>query len=78
MSELTDEDKIAWLWNKVDTLNSHNMSLTEENRALKSNIERLNNTVAQLSKEVAIMGVELNSARSAAFNAVHDYIASKE
>jgi hypothetical protein len=78
MNKLTDEDKIAWLWNKVDSLTADNECLVSANKALEDNIVRLKSTIDQLSKEVAIMGVELNSARTAAFNAVSDYIATKE
>ena len=79
MSEpVTDEEKIAWLWNKVDHLMAENRVLKEENAAFSEQIGELSASVIQLSKDIAIMGVELNAARTAARESVLDYMATQE
>jgi hypothetical protein len=78
MTDLTDEEKIAWLWNKVDLLTADLEHSEAQCKRLEEENSRLTSTATQLSNEVAIMGVELNSARTAAHDAVRDYIATKE
>lgn len=75
---VTDEEKIEWLWNRLDKTESEVSFLEAQNTILTNNNEKLLSTVSQLSKEIAIMGVELNAAREAARESVINYIASME
>lgn len=73
----TDEEKIEWLWNRVDRLQSENIRLKEENAAMSERISEMTESIMQMSKDIATMAIELNAARSAARDSVIEYIAAQ-
>ena len=80
--DLTDGEKIAWLWGKVDGLHSENASLkaavavAEATSAERvTEVERLRGQLEALGRDLAEMARQLNEARQAAATAVRDYMA---
>ena len=81
----TDNDKIDWLWNRIDELHQANLNFASENKILERRLEaremdnaKLRESQGILGKEIANMNIELNKARQAAATAVEEYRANVE
>jgi len=79
----TAEERIEWLWQRLDALNAANASLTaaldQAERAAdasRMDAERARTQEMMLAAEVARMATELNAARQSAADAVRDHIAA--
>jgi hypothetical protein len=80
-SNLTDSEKIDWLWKRLDALNQELEStkvLLRQQEELSSRkqglIEQRDVTISHLTGEIRRLGVEVNEARSAAANSVRNHI----
>jgi hypothetical protein len=84
-SNLTDAEKIGWLWKRLDAmhqeLESTKVLLTQAEgvSARKQElIEQRDVTIHHLTGEIRRLGVEVNAARVAAANSVRAYIEAQE
>jgi hypothetical protein len=84
-SNLTDAEKIDWLWKRLDALNQELESTKvllkrEEDLSARKQelIEQRDVTISHLTGEIRRLGVEVNAARSAAANSVKEYIRTQE
>lgn len=82
--KLTDAEKIAQLWGRLDQAESEKASLQFLNEqkdqkitALRAQVDGLSLQIHTLRQQVADALTEVNSARIAASTAVQDYISSR-
>lgn len=80
---MTDEEKIEWLWKRLDSLNGEVESfralvklLEDKVDAAEEDARRARTEAAGYASELASMALELNNARVAAANAVRDHLAA--
>jgi regulator of replication initiation timing len=85
IDELTDAEKIEWLWNKLDSMNAENASLradlerTEsENKRLKLDLENIREAANRSDMEIVRLANIVNKAKQDSANAVRDYISMSE
>jgi hypothetical protein len=83
--ELTDSEKIDWLWRRVEAerqrAESTAVLLEKEesvNDRLKTIIRQKDVTIEALSVEIRRLGVEVNDARTAATESVREYIEAQK
>ncbi len=81
MDDMTDSEKINWLWDKrnddharIAALEALIVSLEGEIKVRDDELVRLQHRVAEANETLFSMAKELNQARASAASAVHDYI----
>lgn len=77
----TSEEKITWLWDRLEAERAETARLRAQVRILNGQVDGLEGEVVglrnmqrQMTDEIIAMSKELNGARQAAATAVHDHI----